>query len=438
MRRAVLRADARALAATFGVELLLYRSEGEPATYHGHEGPVRLPAELEGLVSGVFGLHGRAAARPHLRPHAASGPAPPDVAHYTPDALARLYEFPEHADGTGQCIGLVELGGGYRRRDLADYFRSLRLPLPRVRALSVNGGGNRPTGRPMGPDSEVMLDLEVAGAVAPGATLVVYFAPGDERGFVDAVKHAVHDRANRPSVLSLSWGNPEAEWSRAALAAANEAFHEAAALGITICASAGDRGASAGESGLAVEFPASSPYVLGCGGTRLLARAGAIRSEVVWNDLDAGFGATGGGFSTRFARPRFQKGIERLRAKTRGVPDVAGDADPATGYRVKVDGRYLRLGGTSAVAPLWAGLVARLNQALGQRLGAAALCAGGDRCVPRDHARRQRRLPSWQGLERLRGPRDAARDGAPPGTRGPTAPAAALELIGAACLGREH
>jgi kumamolisin len=170
-------------------------------------------------------------------------------------------------------------------------------------------------------------------------------------------------------VLSLSWGNPEAEWSGAAIAAANETFHDAAALGITVCASAGDEGATAGEQGLAVEFPASSPYVLGCGGTRLLARRDTMRSEVVWNDLAAGFGATGGGLSARFPRPRYQGRIAALRGKPRGVPDVAGDADPETGYRVRVDGRWLRLGGTSAVAPLWAALVARLNQALGRRLG---------------------------------------------------------------------
>lgn len=371
MRRAVVRGSARALGAAFGVELLRYEHEHGP--HHGHEGPIRLPSDLDGIVRGVFGLHGRRAARPHLRHHAASGPTPPDVAHYTPDAIARLYEFPEDANGTGQCIGLVELGGGFRRADLAAYFRRLRLPMPSLSTVSVNGGRNRPSGRPLGPDSEVMLDLEVAGAVAPGARLVVYFAGADERGFVDALKAAVHDRANRPSVLSLSWGNPEAEWSRSALDAANQAFHEAAALGISVCASAGDAGASAGEAtGLAVEFPASSPYVLGCGGTRLLARANEIRSEVVWNDLAAGFGATGGGVSSRFPRPPWQRRVRAPAASRgggRGVPDVAGDADPETGYLVRVDGRWLRLGGTSAVAPLWAGLVARLNQALGRRLG---------------------------------------------------------------------
>lgn len=372
-RSAVLRGPARALQAAFGVELLRYERDGEG--HHGHAGPVRLPAGLAACVRGVFGLNSRPAARPHLR-HGARrrDPAPPDVAHYTADEVARLYDFPAHLDGRGQRIGLIELGGGFEAADLRAYFRRLRLPVPQIDVVRVNGARNRPLGHTLSADAEVLLDLEIAGAVAPGARLVAYFAPRDDRGFIDGVKAAVHDRRHALSVLSMSWGHPETEWSASARSAMTEVFHEAAALGIAVCASAGDEGASAGlPAGLAVEFPASSPYVLACGGTRLLAARGRITGEVVWNDLAGGFGATGGGVSVAFARPGYQRHAAvpagSARRRGRGVPDVAGNADPETGYRVRVDGRWLRLGGTSAVAPLWAGLIARLNQGLGRRLG---------------------------------------------------------------------
>lgn len=373
-RCAVLRGPARALQSAFGVELLHYEHDG--GHHHGHAGPVRLPGGLEACVHGVFGLHGRPVARPHVKPHRKTRrrPLPPDIAHYTADEVARLYDFPAAFDGQGQTIGLIQLGGGFHASDLATYFQRLRLPVPAVEVVSVNGARNRPLGRPFSADAEVLLDLEVAGAVAPGARFVLYFAPCDDRGFLDAVKHAVHDRARSLSVLSMSWGHPETEWSANARHAMNDVFHEAATLGLTVCASAGDEGASAGlRTGLTVEFPASSPYVLACGGTRLLATRGRIAQEVVWNDLAEGFGATGGGVSAAFPRPAYQRGVSLPVAPSprrgRGVPDVAGNADPETGYRVRVDGRWLRLGGTSAVAPLWAALVARLNQGLGRRLG---------------------------------------------------------------------
>lgn len=153
----------------------------------------------------------------------------------------------------------------------------------------------------------------------------------------------------------------------------------AAAQGITVCAASGDSGSGDGLQDGAdhVDFPASSPYVLGCGGTQLDALPGqGIRSEVTWNDDASGGGAGGGGVSTLFDLPAWQQGLAVTRADgssaplaKRGVPDVAGDASPQTGYEVSVAGTPTVMGGTSAVAPLWAALIARINAAAGASAG---------------------------------------------------------------------
>ncbi len=335
-----------------------------------------MPRELEGVVQGVFGLDDRPQARPHLRRRAPSAAALPA---YTPLEVARAYSFPSGATGRGQCIGLLEFGGGYTAADLAAYFEGLDLPIPEVTSVSVDGGTNAPTGSPNGPDAEVDLDLEMAGSLAPGARLVVYFAPNTDQGFLDALTTAAQDTTNRPSVISVSWGGPEPSWTAQARAALDAAAEDAASLGTTVLAAAGDQGAGDGEPGttLAVDFPASGPHVLGCGGTRLSIVSGGIGSEVVWNDLAEGEGATGGGVSVVFPRPEFQATDAVPTAPNgfvgRGVPDVAGDADPETGYSVRVDGTSEVLGGTSAVAPLWAALLARINEARGRNAGYVAL-----------------------------------------------------------------
>jgi kumamolisin len=216
----------------------------------------------------------------------------------------------------------------------------------------------------------VALDIEVAGAVAPAAKIVVYFAPNTDKGFLDAISTAIHDTDNKPSVISISWGASESQWSQQAMQNFNETFMSAAALGVTITVAAGDNGSSDRETdGKAhVDFPASSPYALACGGTRLLANA-----ETVWNDLDGW--ATGGGISDIFPVPDYQKNISlppsvnSNKIKGRGVPDVAANADSASGYNVLVDGQWTVVGGTSAVAPLIAGLIALANQKLKRKSG---------------------------------------------------------------------
>ena len=278
-----------------------------------------------------------------------------------------MYNFPS-GTGHGQCIGIIELGGGYQQTDLQTYFAGLNVPLPNVTAVSVDDGQNSP-GDPNGADGEVMLDIEVAGAIAPAAQIAVYFAPNTDQGFVDAITTAIHDTTNKPSVISISWGGPESSWTQQSTTAFDQAFQAAAAMGITVCAASGDNGSSDGvnDGSDHVDFPASDPYVLACGGTSVQASNGSITSETVWNDGAQG-GAGGGGISAVFATPPYQEGLGATLTTggtepltNRGVPDVAGDADENTGYNVRVDGQDTVIGGTSAVAPLWAGLIARIN-----------------------------------------------------------------------------
>jgi kumamolisin len=362
--------------AAFGIDLQRFEHHG--GSYRGRTGPIHLPEELQGIVEAVLGLDDRPQAMPRFRarnPLANARWHAAGETSYTPTDVATLYGFPPGA-GSGECIALIELGGGFRRIDLDAYFAKLGLAAPAVKAISVDHGRNHPTGDPNGPDGEVMLDIEVAGAIAPDARIAVYFAPNTDAGFLDAVTTAVHDAANKPSVISISWGGPESSWTRQAMTAFDAAFQAAAAMGITVCVASGDGGASDGvASGNHVDFPASSPHCLGCGGTRLVASGGTIDSETVWDDGTSG-GATGGGISTAFALPAWQNGLHATTAagkaeplSMRGVPDVAGDADPVTGYDVLVDGRMAVIGGTSAVAPLWAGLIARINAARGAPVG---------------------------------------------------------------------
>jgi kumamolisin len=362
----------------FGVDLRQF--EHDEGSYRGRTGPINLPDELDGVVEAVLGLDSRPQARPHFRDGGAVGKARGALAaastSFTPPQLAELYDFPG-GTGQGECIAIIELGGGYRRSDIKAYFKALNLTPPIVTSVSVDHGHNHATGSANGPDGEVMLDIEVAGAVAPGAKIVVYFAPNTDAGFLDAITTAIHDSANKPSVISISWGGPESSWTQQSLTAYDQAFQDAAALGVTICCASGDSGSSDGVNDGAdhVDFPASSPHVLACGGTRLAAANGKIASEVVWNN-GANGGAGGGGVSGFFALPDWQKGLQVAKSKggksalkMRGVPDIAGDADPQTGYDVRVDGHNTVFGGTSAVAPLWAGLIARINSAKGSPAG---------------------------------------------------------------------
>src|SRR5690349_12650467 len=389
-----------ALSSAFGVTLQQVSSPdpktGENVMHRYREGPLFVPAALDGVVLAVLGLDTRPQARPHFRTLGGRGVAPHAAAAqgitYPPNQVADIYKFPAGTTGAGQTIAVIELGGGFSPSDLDTYFGGLGIAVPSISAVSVDGASNAPGSDPNGADVEVALDIDVIGAAAPGAKQIVYFAPNDgDQGFVDAISAAA-SATPAPIAISISWGQSEDSWTAQGRSAMDAAIADAAAMGITVCVASGDNGSgdavNAGQSH--VDFPASSPHALACGGTKLIAdpSAGTISSEVVWNETAANEGAGGGGVSDHFAVPSFQANAgvparaarsaavsgaaavsEAAAAGGRGVPDVAGNADPVTGYQVFSGGQAQVVGGTSAVAPLWAALVSRLAEATGQRFG---------------------------------------------------------------------
>lgn len=376
-RRIRITGRAALLANLFGTELTMVESAdgtGDPVRHRARSGGLHLPRVLAGVVVAVLGLDDRPQTRAYShfarvggQEYKAAGLLP-----YRPPDLGALYEFPPDTDGDGTRLAIIELGGGFDPADLRAYFAELGMPVPGVRAIGLHGATNSPTGDPTSADGEVLLDIEVAGTLAPGTEQVVYFAANTERGFVEAMSAAVHATPT-PTAISVGWGAPEDQWTPQAREVVDQICSDAAALGVTVCAAAGDRGMTGGEPDgrKHVDFPASSPHVLSCGGTRLETGASpAATTETVWNA--AGM-ASCGGISEVFPLPTFQAeaGVpERPGGGAgRGVPDVAADADPRTGYVIRVDGEWLVSGGTSAAAPLWAALVCRLAQALNKPLG---------------------------------------------------------------------
>ena len=392
-RTVTVRGTAGQAKAAFGVSLGRY--EIGDLGYRGREGAVHVPADLADVVQAVLGLDNRPQAWVHLKrgqplgedelPDPQAGPAamlPAITAHEAaahsprPDPqpmwttqVASLYTFPGDLDGSGVTVAIIELGGGFRQDELASYFGRVGVPAPSVEAVGVLGGQNEPGTHPNA-DGEVMLDIEVCGTVAPGARIAVYFSDASDRGFHAALSAAVHDAERSPSVVSISWGAPEDGWTEQARQVFDEVLIDAAALGITVLAAAGDHGAGdRTKDGKAhADYPASSPYLIGCGGTTLFDE-NRQPGEVAWNDGDGW--ATGGGISDVYPQQDWQDvtlpaTVNGTGQPGRGVPDVAGNADNASGYIILVDGRWVPVGGTSAVAPLYAGLTALVNQALGQ------------------------------------------------------------------------
>ena len=285
------------------------------------------------------------------------------LSYFTPLQLAKLYNFPK-VSGTGQTIGIIELGGGYNMSDMTTYFKYLGIPIPNIISVSVDGAVNNPSDT-SGANYEVVLDIQVAGAIAYTSKIVVYFAPNTFKGFYDAINTAINDRVNNPSIISISWGSPEKNFGTTNLNSYNSLFANAVAKNINIYVASGDNGSSDGSSGLNVDFPSSSPNVIACGGTTLTSNGITITREVSW--FNSASSATGGGFSSLFAKPTYQNGISAIKTK-RGSPDICAVADPSTGYIVYVGGKYYSIGGTSAVAPLWSGLNALVNQSTGQNI----------------------------------------------------------------------
>lgn len=347
--------------------------------YRTRIGSIWLPLELEGVVTAVFGLDNRPQAVPHFRHSQQAQDRSTKPQAFDGAQLATIYDFPP-SQGDGQTIALIELGGGFLQSDIQTFFSALGLPAPTVKAVSVNGATNNP-GQDNGADTEVALDIQVAGAAAPGSTIVVYFAPNTDQGFLQAVLTAIHDSDNKPDIMSISWGAAEVNWTGQMMSAMDEAFQSAVALGFSVFAAAGDDGSNDNVYDFQphVDFPASSPSLTACGGTRLVVDNGQ-RQETVWNDF--GNGATGGGISDFFDRPSYQATTAMPANLSggkpgRGLPDVAATADPATGYATLVNGQWYTVGGTSAVGPLYAGLLARINQQLGRPGGLVNLSLYG-------------------------------------------------------------
>jgi kumamolisin len=367
-RRVILSGSADAIANAFGTKLHFF-SMANGQTYRSNTTPPTLPSELSSDVDAVVGLNSRPVLQPRfVNAHATSSQLP---LHVDVSTLASHYNFPSDVNGAGQTIAIMQFGGGFNPADLDAYFASVKLPTPKISVVTIDNAKNSPGQGDS--DIEVALDIEVAGTVANAANFLVYFSDATEQGFLNSISDAIHNQQT-PSVISISWGGAEdSSWSAQGLAALNSVLEDAATLGITIVAASGDAGSSDGgtDKKLHVDFPASSPYVLAAGGTMFVLNNNTIVGENVWNDDK---GATGGGVSLAFPRPAYQNSAKVPPHPTtgfagRGVPDIAGFADPKTGYLIYVGGGLSLVGGTSAVAPLWAGLIARLNQKLGHPLG---------------------------------------------------------------------
>ena len=376
----------------FGIEFVMYHHpRGE---YRSYKGEVRLPGSIRKLVIAVIGLDNRSMAAPHLHHHP-HPKRPPQKA----TEVARIYRVPPDSSGKGQCIGIVTLGGGFYRSDITQYFQRIGLPEPKVDIVLAEGAENRPAKRreirrymadlkkaaesgkpPEGGMSaalqeqikwtiETTLDIQLAGTFAPGARIVLYLGHNTESGKIHALANAVMDTARRPSVISCSWGSNEKDSTSQYLHTMESLIERAALCGITVCASSGDDG-----SPLPVYYPASSRYVLACGGTSLNRRG---NRESVWlENLGSVTLASTGGFSSVFRAPEYQEAVFRklpkeyaARRSGRGVPDVAAKADLLRGYLMTVGGADISMGGTSAAAPAWAGLIACLNEMMGENAG---------------------------------------------------------------------
>lgn len=306
---------------------------------------------------------------------------PPDYKLYFPSDIARLYDFPEQYDGQGETIGIISMNGRYDPSDVQRYFQAQGITPPTIHVEKI--GPCRDSATRSVHDLELTMDLQVAGSVAPGARLVVFRVAADmPQPYLTALKFAIHSKY-RPSIISISYGCAEGLFRKLDLQNSNRFFESVTKMGITICAASGDAGSASRDydsmpppPGPHVNFPASSPFVLACGGTAMETADDRIVREFAWNDHHQCRLATAGGISSVFSRPEYQKDLKLPKAPGdrgefdgRGLPDVAANASLTSGYRVLFGGHWIPNGGTSAATPIWCGLIARLNQALGKRLG---------------------------------------------------------------------
>lgn len=382
--RVQLSGKAKDFSAAFKVDLKDYddntNTNGGP--FHSHTDKVSVPRNIGKDIDGVFGLDNRKVAEPHivippddpLRPHGL-------FSGYMPNQVAEAYNFPKESMGAGQNVAIIELGGGLDFKDNEAYYKSHNMKVPEINVVTVDGAENKLGTQA---DGEVALDTQVIGVVAPDAKQTIIFAPNSDQGFVDAINRAAFPEKGEAesSAISTSWGAPESTWTPDARHNMDLAFKKAALKGISIFCAAGDSGAkdNAPDGKYTTDFPSTDPWVTGTGGTKLVLDSnGQRRSEVAWNDGRLiGLGklvAGGGGISATEAVPDYQAGLNlpananKTGVPGRGVPDVAGNASMLEGYQIRFSGREMPVGGTSAVAPLYAALMMRVNGALGHNAG---------------------------------------------------------------------
>ncbi len=392
-------ATAAAIEHAFGVSLLRYRLPGGRVGYSNSAAP-RIAAAVAPDVAGIIGLSnlyrehnmlarqsptGARTTSTGPRPATSSGPRPCRAAvragsrrgGFTANQLAShyfmtgLYRLGDRG-GRRTHVALLELEPN-RTSDITAYKHCYGVSTT-VRYFTVDGGAGRGAG-----SGEATLDVEDVIGLSPAVTVDVYRAPNKSLGnALDAFRAIV--KADRDQVISTSWGVCEAAITSAFAQAEQNVFAEAAAQGQTVLAAAGDTGSTGCRTGgggvlptLSAGDPASQPFVVGVGGTRI-ERSG----EVVWNESARLSGAGGGGLSSIWCMPTYQyqptiPGLIGPHSMTNGGclpstgkhirqgPDVSADADPFSGYVIFFKGRWDVIGGTSAAAPLWASVAALID-----------------------------------------------------------------------------
>ncbi|MFI6447555.1 protease pro-enzyme activation domain-containing protein [Kitasatospora sp. NPDC050543] len=345
---------AEQIAKAFGTHESAYLDPQQQRTFFANDSAASVPAELADIVQGLSGLNNHTVRTTRLaKPNAATPAAAPSG--FGPSQYKGAYNLDKlGADGTGTTVALWEFDG-YKSSNLTTYDNQYGLTGPAVSTVSVDGANY--DSAPGDGQGEVELDSEIVRGVAPKATQLVYEAPNSDQGEIDMAAKIVAD--NRVSVISISWGSCEPDTTPASMTAVDNSFKQAAAQGISIFSASGDDGSrdctrsTSGSSVKAVDFPASSPHQTGVGGTNLKVSGTAYSSESAWS-------TAGGGVSTVFDKPSWQTGTGVSGKRT--VPDVASNADPASGFAIYTVGGWQVYGGTSAASPLWSGYTALYNQ----------------------------------------------------------------------------
>ncbi len=354
-------------------------------TFFANASTPTIPASLSSLILSIGGLDNSTHWKPILASSlsqqkqmlasSTSRKAQATPSGYGPSDLLGAYDGnPLHQAnilGDNQTVAVFELDG-YQSSDITQYLQNYNLGTPNISNVQVDGFNGS-----AGPGAiEVELDIEVVAAMAPHANQIVYEGPNTTQGVNDTYNKIVTD--NRAQITTISWGECEAQSGASELQTLDSIFQQGAAQGIAMFAAAGDSGAyDCGNGTLSVDSPAGDPYITGVGGTNLQLNNGAYGSETVWGNSSNNEGG-GGGISNTFKMPSWQvgPGVQNQYSNgNREVPDVAADADPATGYAVYCtvsaagcsSSGWIVVGGTSAAAPLWAGSTALINQYLQQQ-----------------------------------------------------------------------